>query len=121
MKIFNLATEVQHALQKHPVLRDDDNRLIANIWFKRLPTIDELSGREVLMIIAKGKLPSFESISRCRRKIQQEDKSLRGELWDKRHQIAKDIRKSIGTFKLRLEENETPTSSIRWEDKNCYD
>ena len=107
MKIFNLATEVQHALQKHPVLRDNDNRLIANIWFKKLPTIDELSGREVLMIIAKGKLPSFESISRCRRKVQQEDKSLRGELWNKRHQIANDIRKEIRGFHLKLKDGKT--------------
>ena len=103
MKIFNLITEVQNALQKHPALRDDDNRLIANIWFKKLPNIDQLSGRDILMIIAKGKLPSFESISRCRRKIQQEDKSLRGELWDERHQIANDIRKEIGRFQLKLE------------------
>ena len=107
MKIFNLATEVQHALQKHPALRDDDNRLIANIWFKKLPTIDKLSGRDLLIWIAKGRLPSFESISRCRRKIQQEDKSLRGELWDKRHQIASDIRKEIGRFHLKLEGNNT--------------
>jgi|TARA_Y100000034_G_scaffold116055_1_gene153893 hypothetical protein len=105
MKIFNLATEIQHALQKHPVLRDNDNRLIANIWFKRLVTIDELSGKDLLMLIAKGKLPSFESISRCRRKIQQEDKSLRGRLWDERHQIANDIRKEIRGFHLKLESN----------------
>jgi len=107
MKIFNLATEIQHALQKHSVLRDDDNRLIANIWFKRLPTIDRLSGRELLMMIAKGKLPSFESISRCRRKIQQEDESLRGKLWAERHQIANDIRKEIGRFHLKLEGSKT--------------
>ena len=103
MKIFNLATEIQHALQKHPVLRDNDNRLIANIWFKKLPNIDVLTGKDLLMHIAKGKLPSFESISRCRRKIQQEDRSLRGDLWDKRHQIANDIRKEIGRFHLKIE------------------
>jgi len=106
MKIFNLATEIQHALQKHSALRDDDNRLIANIWFKRIPTIDELSGREILMMIAKGKLPSFESISRCRRKIQQDNESLRGELWAERHQIADNIRKEIGRFHLKLEDRE---------------
>jgi len=107
MKIFNLATEIQYALQNHPVLRDDDNRLIANIWFKKLPNIDELSGREMLMIIAKGKLPSFSSIVRCRRKIQEEDRSLRGELWNKRHQIANDIRKEIRGFHLKLENGKT--------------
>ena len=104
MKIFNLATEVQHVLKKHPVLRDDDNRLIANIWFKKLPNINELNGKALLKMIAKGKLPSFASIVRCRRKIQQEDKTLRGELWDKRHQIAIDIRKEIGRFQLKLED-----------------
>ena len=103
MKIFNLATEVQHVLKKHPVLRDDDNRLIANIWFKKLPNINELNGKALLKMIAKGKLPSFASIVRCRRKIQQEDKALRGELWDKRHQIADDIRKEIRGFHLKLE------------------
>ena len=121
MKIFNLAIEVQKVLKKHPVLRDNDNRLIANIWFKRIPNIDSLNGKALLKMIAKGKLPSFASIVRCRRKIQQEDKTLRGELWDKRHKTAEDIRKSIGTFKLRLEENETPTSFNRWEDSKKYD
>ena len=75
------------------------------IWFKRLSNIDQLTGKDLLMHIAQGKLPSFESISRCRRKIQQEDRSLRGELWDKRHQIANDIRKEIRTFHLKLERN----------------
>ena len=107
MKIFNLITEVQNALQKHPALRDDDNRLIANIWFKKLPNIDQLSGRDILMIIAKGKLPSFASIVRCRRKIQEEDRSLRGELWNKRHQIANDIKKEIRGFHLKLENGKT--------------
>jgi hypothetical protein len=124
MKIFNLITEVQNALQKHPALRDDDNRLIANIWFKKLPNIDQLSGRDILMIIAKGKLPSFESISRCRRKVQQEDKSLRGELWNKRHQIANDIRREIKGFYLKLEdkkEDTIPEPFNAWEDSKTYD
>jgi|TARA_R100001530_G_scaffold23837_1_gene19413 hypothetical protein len=121
MKIFNLAIEVQRMLKKHPVLRDNDNRLIANIWLRRIPNINELDGKALLKMISQGKLPSFASIVRCRRKVQQEDKTLRGELWEKRHKTAEDIRKSIGTFKLRLEENKIPTSFNRWEDKPKYD
>ena len=124
MKIFNLAIEVQKVLKKHPVLRDNDNRLIANIWFKRIPNIDSLNGKALLKMIAKGKLPSFASIVRCRRKIQQDNESLRGELWAERHQIANDIRREIKGFYLKLEdkkEDTIPEPFNTWEDSKTYD
>jgi len=46
-------------------------------------------------MLAEGKLPSYESISRCRRKIQEKNPHLRGEKWNERHGRAKEIRREI--------------------------
>jgi hypothetical protein len=46
-------------------------------------------------MLARKELPSYESISRCRRKIQEIKPHLRGEKWTSRHKRAKNIRKEI--------------------------
>ena len=46
-------------------------------------------------MLANHKLPSYESISRCRRKIQEKNPHLRGEKWNERHGRASKIRKEI--------------------------
>ena len=46
-------------------------------------------------MLAKHKLPSYESVSRCRRKIQELKPELRGKKWVQRHKRADKIRKEI--------------------------
>ena len=79
-KIFSVLEEVREFLIKHPVLRDSDERLMANIWAKHLGDPSYVNGDDILKMLANKELPSYESISRCRRKIQQStqhlDKSL---------------------------------------------
>jgi hypothetical protein len=99
-KILN---RVVNLLTKHPQLRDDDARLTANIWYQNTDNIKNMDAVELLTHLADGNLPSYESISRCRRKIQEEKPELRGKKWDKRHskklqkQIKDDI-KQIGAI-----------------------
>ena len=98
-KLFSVINEVEIFLIKHPALRDNDERLMANIWAKYIGNRDDMDGPEswqdMLSLLAKGRLPSYESISRCRRKIQEKKPHLRGEKWDKRHGRAKEIRREI--------------------------
>ncbi len=94
-KIFSVLEEVREFLIKHPVLRDSDERLMANIWAKHLGDPSYVNGDDILKMLANKELPSYESISRCRRKIQQSTPHLRGEKWEERHKRAKKIKKEI--------------------------
>ena len=96
-KLFSMKSEVKKFLIKHPVLRDNDNRLMANIWYNHIKNITFINGKDVLRMIATGKLPSPASITRCRRKIQEENIHLRGDKWIDRQERAKKIRKEIVT------------------------
>ena len=97
-KLFVVMDEVHSFLINHPVLRDSDERLMANIWSKAiLPphTLETISAKGLLEKLSEGKLPSYESISRCRRKLQELYPDLRGDKWYKRQSRAKKIRKEI--------------------------
>ena len=100
-QLFSVVDEVEKFLTKHPVLRDDDRRLIVNLWTKRMggsDVVDHLEPNEILKIIASPEMPSPESITRCRRKLQEKHPMLRGEIWYKRHQRAENIRKGISAL-----------------------
>ena len=94
-KLFSVIDEVEKFLTKYPVLRDDDERLMANIWNAHIGNLEDIDGKEVLHMLANHELPSYESISRCRRKIQEIYPHLRGEKWEQRHKRAKTIKKEI--------------------------
>ena len=97
----NMLDKVVNLLTDHPSLRDSDERLIANIWYNYTKNVNEIDAITLLSRFAEGKLPSYQSISRCRRKIQEEKPDLRGKKWAKRHskqQLVKDEIKEMGVM-----------------------
>ena len=94
-QLFSVIDEVEKMLIKHPPLRDDDERLMANIWNLHIGYIEYLNGKDVLYLLANHQLPSYESISRCRRKLQEVQPRLRGKKWYERHNRAGKIRREI--------------------------
>ena len=70
-RIFILIDEVEAFIKNHKVLRDSDDKLMANIWAKYIGNIEFLNAKDILTMLGKGNLPSYESISRCRRKLQE--------------------------------------------------
>jgi len=94
-KLFSIIDEVEDHITKYPSLRDNDERLMANIWNKYLGDITFLNCKDILKMLSKSELPSYESISRCRRKIQELKPHLRGEKWVQRQSRANKIRKEI--------------------------
>ena len=119
-KMMSVLDRVTELLNKHPKLRDSDNKLVATLWWKHYG--DEscrLSPMITLLTdMSKDKLPSFESISRCRRKLQEEFPHLRGESWEKRqNELQKNVKKELKSFKnvrkkiekARLKRNEIRT------------
>ena len=81
-------------------LRDNDRRLTCNIWWKSVSNPELLMFEDFINLYIKGKIPESDSITRCRRKIQQENEDLRGESWDLRHGLEdaiKDELREIGS------------------------
>jgi len=89
---------VKNLLTNYKHLRDNDNKLLANIWYFKAKRIEE-GGMDLLYMIANGELPSSESIRRCRQKLQELYPELRGELWNKRHQMQDQIKEELKEIK----------------------
>ena len=92
---------VTKLLTKKPELRDDDNRLIANIWWEDITkglklNLNSMSALDLLKLVAEGKLTHSESIIRMRRKVQEENAELRGELYEKRNKKTVKIQQELG-------------------------
>ena len=93
-KMSNVLDRVINLLTKYPPLRDSDERLAATIWNGQVNTY-ELTAKELLLQFAQGKLYSYESISRCRRKVQEIKSELRGLKWEKRHKRQKKVKDEV--------------------------
>ena len=91
---------VEKLLWNHPHLRDDDNKLLATVYWHRASVLD-FDGIELevikrfLQVLADGDLPNFESIGRCRRKLQEESEFLRGELYNERHKNQERVKEDL--------------------------
>lgn len=74
-KKWNLTEIVTQLLTGSPELREDDDRLIAEVY--RFFGVATESFAEVMATRKRRGLPSFESIRRTRQKIQENNPSLR--------------------------------------------
>ena len=70
-----LTAKVHHILTEDPECRDSDKRLIMAVLAEHYGVRATDGIKEIL---ERDDLPNFESIRRCRQKIQEEDESLRG-------------------------------------------
>jgi len=88
--------KVKYWLDKYPSLKDDDNRLSANIWSEELGGAD-ITAQDFLSLYAANKLTSAPSIKRARAKLQEEEPKYRGEKYNLRKGIFQDKwRKDLG-------------------------
>lgn len=94
----NISSRVYYLLGKNHTLRDDDKRL----WFAYCEAF--LNLQETLLTgepqdfynwLLNPDVPTFESISRCRRKLQEKHPLLRGNGWIEKHNSSNRIRESI--------------------------
>ena len=103
-KMLNILPSVKRLLTKIPRLRDSDERLMATMWFKHIgeDKVKDLTAINLLQKLSDGELPSYESISRCRRKIQEEIPELRGEKWKERHDAEEAVKAEIKQMEISL-------------------
>jgi hypothetical protein len=97
-KIKTMQNDVANMLRRHPELRDDDEKLVTNIWYvemKRYGTPETLPVTDFLALYQQKKLSSADVITRARRKVQEQYPELRGTTWEERHKQSQTIRKNI--------------------------
>ena len=88
--------KVKYWLNMYPSLRDNDNRLCANIWSEEIGEAD-ITGKDFLALYAANKLTSAPSIKRARAKLQEECPEYRGEKYHLRKGAFQDKwRKDLG-------------------------
>ena len=105
-KIKQAINPVRAILEKHPSLRDDNPRLVANIWHKELKSLGiEITPqiKKVLTLIST-ELTSAESITRASRTLQKDVPDLRGRDWEKRQVHAPKVKKELREIKTEIAE-----------------
>ena len=78
---------VDTLLKEHPATRSSDRALITAVYDEYYGILNE----PFWQVMARNDLPSFETITRCRRKIQQDDESLRGTQAVERQRIYRQV------------------------------
>jgi len=100
MKIFKQKEIVTNLLTKYPELRDNDSRLVSNVWVHELKQMkfnhDSIKATVLLSLYATGRLTSSDSITRLRRKLQEENPQLRGAMYNKRRNLVADTQIQLG-------------------------
>ena len=100
MKIFKQKDIVTKLLNEYPELRDNDSRLVANVWLHELQGLElnhnKISAGKFLHLYATGQLTASDSITRLRRKLQEENIELRGEKYNKRQNRVTNVQMELG-------------------------
>jgi len=102
--IKNVEEKVKNILVKHPDTRDNDQMLVSLMWFYHLgkQNVKDMNAWDLLTKLSKNKLPNAESIMRCRRKLQEHNKDLRGDKYDSRHKLEVERREEIKNWSGQL-------------------
>jgi hypothetical protein len=96
MKITN--DIIKALLTQYTDLRDSDDMLVAWIWKTQVDKMNypQLSADKFLQMMAKGMFPSSETITRTRRKVQEETPELRGKKYNERQAKQSVVKKDLG-------------------------
>ena len=95
-KIKSVKNTIKKLLISTPKLRDNDDKLIATIWYNEVVRDNEaLTAKDFLIVLGKGGLTSPEAITRARRKTQQHNPELRGTNYQGRLKEEINVRRGI--------------------------
>ena len=76
--ISQVRKKVKRLLDSHKKYRDSDNVLMAKIWYDDAIKMNLRTAYEFLQALKRGKVTSWESITRARRKLQELHPYLEG-------------------------------------------
>lgn len=79
MKIKNVEKIVKTVLENEPDTRNDDFKLITSVYYAINPETINMNFGQIMYLHRELNLPSFESVTRGRRRIQAENDELKPE------------------------------------------
>lgn len=94
-QILKVQEQVKILLETYPKLRDNDVRLVASYYYNNISNINQMSAIDFLQIMVNGNLPSPDTITRARRKLQEKHPELRGVNYVERQKLEKQVRQEI--------------------------
>jgi hypothetical protein len=99
-KLKAMSKRVESLLKQYPQYRDCDIKLVAHIWMEQLGGVENMGSVNLLewmrfWIENQNSVASPENIARARRKIQENDETLRGENYKLRKEQEKSVRSGI--------------------------
>lgn len=89
---------VKRIMTEHSATRDDDFKLYARVCYAKVPASMNYSFPYALWHHTEMNLPSYESVTRARRKVQELEPELRGKLYAKRHEKQEEYRELYGRY-----------------------
>lgn len=106
VELKNVSERVAQLLTDHPSLRDNDARLVANIWLEDAkannPNLDINRANYFLKMVAEGVLTNTESIRRSRQLIQQKNPELRGLTYAERKNHSVNVKAEVIEIKNEI-------------------
>ena len=93
-EIKDIKALITNLLTDYPHLRDNDSKLLANVWYKQIQTKD-MTVSNFLQLMSEGVLVNPESVRRCRQLLQEQHPELRGETYNKRFSESQEFRSKI--------------------------
>lgn len=96
MKILTYYDMIEGILGSNPDARDNDLRLFYYICKNKNVDIQTATAYDVLEKMRKGELPHWETVSRCRRKVQENNPGLRGGTYNKRIAEQDNVKRELG-------------------------
>ena len=83
---------VKDIMSKYPDTRDDDMRLYAIVVHQRTRLKPSVPFYEAMYNHTRYDLPSYESVTRARRKVQEQEEALRGKKYNDRKKRQEEYR-----------------------------
>lgn len=104
MKPSTLIDRVKPLLQDYPHLRDSDLKLVGNVWTQEVrdnnKSIHAMTAKGLIDMMIGGKITNSDTITRCRRKLQEENPNLRGNKYKDRQGHQPDVIEDLGDDKF---------------------
>ena len=98
-KIKEMQVVVEDLLHQYAHYRDSDTRIIAHIWMRQLGGLENMKSISLYdffqLWIENKNIVAPDTITRARRKVQEENVDLRVKTYKKRKEQSKDVKKNI--------------------------
>jgi hypothetical protein len=99
IQIKDMQVVVKQLLETYPTYRDNDRKLVAHVWMMQVGGYRNMAYINLHSFmqqwVADDEIVMPDTVTRARRKIQQEYPHLRGENYSKRHMEKIDVQNKI--------------------------